>query len=311
MRLVAFLMMFPLVATVSGTPEVDMEYNGSVDVYTGAPMQEDAVSSGQQITMKDGSVYDRTKHTFCYTTSAGDVYSTAINGMVTTSNVSITTGEKVKVSLYKDGNLVTNTDLNKISDPGGYVVTIPGTESEQQVLSFTIVSPKTGALTTYTLPSGFYVQTLSIDGAMQPNVYGTSVDFSGEGVYKLNYRSVDSGISYDLNVEIDHTAPTVVLSGVTDGVARGPVTISGMEKEDTVRLILDDTEVNFPSSGTVKNVGKYTVMVTDPAGNYTTENFEIRLYLNWQGVLFGVLAVGLIVAAFVYMYISRKTLRVR
>lgn len=311
MRLTAFLMIFPLVATVSGTPNVDMEYNGAVDIYTGAPMEEDAVSSGQQVSMKDGSVYDRSKHTYCYSTPSGEVYSTAISGMITTSNVSITTAEGVKAFLYKDGNLLTDSDLSKISEPGGYVVTVAGSEGEQQVLSFSIVNSVTGALTVYTLPNGFYVQSLSIDGVLQPGIYGSSVDFSKEGVYKLNYRSLDSGITYDLNVTIDHTAPEIAVSGVTDGVARGPVTISGIEKEDTVRLIMDGTQINFPNSGTVKNVGKYTVAVTDPAGNYTTKDFEIRLYLNWQGVMFGVLAVGLIAAAFVYMYISRKTLRVR
>ena len=51
--------------------------------------------------------------------------------------------------------------------------------------------------------------------------------------------------------------------------------------------------------------------VTDDAGNSIVESFEIQFYLNYQGLLFGLLFLAVIGAAIAYMVWSRKNLRVR
>jgi hypothetical protein len=188
---------------------------------------------------------------------------------------------------------------------------VTGVESEKQVLYFDIVNDKTGRLTSYTLPNGFSIVSVSIDDVTQAPNYSRIIDMQKEGRYEISYKCTATGITYNLNVEVDHTPPDVQFEGVSGSIARGPVKIVGLQDEDTVKVIFNGESVSAPSNGVIGTVGKYTVTVFDDAENSVTKEFTIRMYLNIQGGIFIALAVILIVAAGVYMYVSRKKLRVR
>ena len=292
---------------------VDMDYEGAVDIYTGTPAYDNEVSAADQVVLPDGSIYDRNAHTFNFTVSEDgkQMYCSSANGMITTTPVSIECDEGLSVILYKDGKKYSNDDISTITDAGSYAVTYSDGEQEQQVMTFIIVSEKTGKISSYTLPAGFRIESVSRNGALQP-VYQTGlVDFSAEGEYRVSYRCTASGISYTLAVIIDHTPPDVTYEGVENGVARGPVTLNGLEEGDTVSVLIGEESVDPPAKNVFRAVGKYTVTVTDDAGNYVTDKFRIQLYLNFQGILFGVLALAVFASAGIYMYVSRKRLRVR
>ncbi|MBP5265623.1 MAG: hypothetical protein J6Z06_02230, partial [Lachnospiraceae bacterium] len=80
---------------------------------------------------------------------------------------------------------------------------------------------------------------------------------------------------------------------------------------DRVTVTFNGDDVHAPANGIFRSVGKYVVVVTDDAGNAITEEFTIRMYLNMQGGIFIALAIAVFVGAGVYMYVSRKRLRVR
>lgn len=313
MQLLQSILVIPLVLNSLVTPNVDIDYQGAVDIYTGAPVSEEEGTTVQTVRLSDGSYYDRESHTFHYTVlgQEEEVISSVAGGMITTDAVSLTIPENLGVKLYRDGAVVSEADFSAIQTPGEYSLVVVGTDSETLLLTFTIVSAKTGKLTTYMLPDGFMLQSVSIDGTMQATNYTGSIDFSKEGSYEVSYRCLATGISYTLRVIIDHTPPEISFEGVTNGVARGPVQLNGVEETDTVTVLFNDTEVKYPNTGLFRSVGKYRVTVTDDAGNATTENFKIQLYLNIQGVFFVLLAIGLIIGVVVYMYVSRKKLRVR
>ena len=56
--------------------------------------------------------------------------------------------------------------------------------------------------------------------------------------------------------------------------------------------------------------GKYTVTITDPAGNSSVYNFIIMVYFNGGSIIFLILIVVVIVGIIAYVLISRKRLRV-
>ena len=89
------------------------------------------------------------------------------------------------------------------------------------------------------------------------------------------------------------------------------MTVTGVEKSDKVAVKKDGADIKFPSDGMLKMPGKYEVTVTDDAGNSVTESFTISFYLNYQGVLFGVLLFATIAAVVIYMIITKRKLRVR
>ena len=117
--------------------------------------------------------------------------------------------------------------------------------------------------------------------------------------------------NFGLKLVIDHTPPQVVFEGVENGEARGPVKITGLEKSDTIELTRDGKKVSFSLDNTLRSPGDYVAIITDDAGNSVTEKFTIGMYLNYQGLLFGLLAIAVIAAAAIYMYLARKRLKVR
>ena len=314
MLLLKRMLVVPLLASVISTsPQVDMDYEGAVDIYTGAPAQGTTSSEIQAVMLPDGSIYDRPTHMFVYTppNSDGTISCSVASGMITTQTVQMTASEGVSAKLYLNGKEVTDADFSKIETPGKYSVTCTNRDGEQQVLTFTIVAEKTGKISNYTMPSGFTVQSVTAGNGSTPVLNQRNVDLSQDGAYNVTYRCEATGIDYNLIVEIDHTPPAVTFEGLKDGIARGPVTMTGLEEGDTVNVQIDGDPASAPSDGIFRSVGKYKVTVVDDAGNSVTENFQIRLYSNLQGILFGILTVAVIAAAGIYMYISRKKLRVR
>lgn len=295
--------------------QVDIDYDGAVDIYTGAPVNgnTDEDSGAQVVKLPDGGSFDRSSHKYVY--SAGDdrmnVYSSVANGMVVTDPVTVKPDEGLSVNLFKNGKIVKDADLSSISDEGSYSVVVRGEDSESQILSFRIIPDLTGDIDSYSLPKGFYVVSVMIDDKAI-NVGSTgSVDMSQEGKYRIVYRCQATGIDTELKVTLDHTAPKIKLEGVKKGVARGPVSIKGVEKGDTLVLKRDGTEVSFVIDNTVRNTGKYEATVTDKAGNVTTKKFVIKMYLNYQSIIFFLVVVAIIGAAIGYMVYSNKKLKVR
>lgn len=292
--------------------ESDVEYDGPYDILTGRPLQE-AADTVQEASINDTVSYDLSANMFRYPTSDGEssVYASVAPNMVTTQAVSIVIGEKVDAVLYRDGERLDESFSEPFKLPGKYDLVVEQVDTAFPLLSFTIVQPKTGALSVYQMPSGFYVTEVVRNDETQQIRQAGMVDLTTEGTYEITYRCSATNIDYHLDIEVDHTPPAITLEGATDGVARGPVTITGLEGTDTVALLFNGESVRLPDNATLISPGDYQIAVTDDAGNTVQEDLTIRMYLNSQGLIFSVLAIALVVALVVYVYILRKRLRVQ
>lgn len=312
-KLSAFLLALSMSVSAA---DVDMDYEGEIDIITGRPAvsenAENSVSSQQTVAVSDTVTYDRKSHLFSYAlpNTSGVVQSNVADGMITTSPVNLIIPNGVSVSLYRNGEVQDDTDPENIVTPGGYAVVVTQQDFQQQILSFTIVSELTNSISLFQMPSGFQLTRLDIDGMAQTVNGQTSVDMTEDGKYRIAYRCIATGIDYNLNVEVDHTPPAVILDGVVNGYAQGPVTISGFSKEDKVEVTSGGEKVTLINY-TLKSPGTYHISVKDKAGNTLEQDFEIQFYLNSQGLIFTLLTVAVAVAVFLYMYISKKRLKVR
>ena len=302
-------------AAASGTA-IDMDYDGLVDPHTGEPAYvtgTDEEQQSQTVTLADGGVYDKEEDTYKYYARGQTkcISSNVASGMITTDEVSIEVDDDMDVSLYCDGELVTEAYFSHITDTGSYTVLTNETETDQQLMTFRIVSDVTGDIELYDLPAGFVVREVSIDGVEQEINDKSKIDFSKEGNYIITYRCRATAIDYGMELYIDHTAPDVILNGVEDGKARGPVTLTGMTDSDSVTVFYNDNEIKMDDDNTVRSPGDYEVIVTDDAGNEQVEQFRIEMYLNAQGFWFSLLTAAVIILGAAYMYRSRTRLRVR
>lgn len=261
-----------------------------------------------QTAITSSVIYDSAKQRYIYITDLGRVEATVMDGMIVTDAVSVAAENGLPVTLYKDGERQEQSDMTALADSGYYVLQYTDNDGVQQtIMEFTIVSSLTGKIDRYTLPAGFAVTSASYNGEELPAT--SEVDMQKEGSYRIAYACQRTGVAYELDVDIDHTPPTLALEAVKDGKARGPVDISDLEQGATVYMTLDGKAYNYREKLT--RSGDYEIWVFDAAGNYTKYDFTIMIYLDGNGYAFVGLLILLILGVAVYMMVEKKRLRVR
>ena len=297
-------------STISPTDSIF--YTGPIDLITGQPLTEESgESSGQLVQMGNGASYDRYSRRYIYPVGNSRILCSVADGMIVTDGVVLSKDGEMNLSVYKDGESMSEIP-SEITAVGDYVVVTGSGNTQNQLLTFQIVNSVTGRLQQYILPTGFVVQNVRRDGESLPHEAG-SVKFDQEGDYVVDYICNANSAEYTLKVRIDHTPPQISFAGLDeDNEARGPVTIQGMEEGDTISIIFDGEEsVNLDDEGQVSETGRYHVVVTDVAGNSIEKDFEILLYLNFNATMFIVALLLVVIGVCTALLISRKKLRVR
>ena len=287
-------------------------YTGPIDLVTGQPIKEESEeSSGQLVQIGNGVIYDRYSRRYIYPVGNSRILCSVADGMIVTGEVVLSKDGEMNISVFKDGESMSEIP-SEIKAVGDYVVVTGSGSTKTQLLSFQIVNSVTGRLQQYILPTGFVIQKVRRDGESLPHGNG-SVSFDEEGDYEVDYICNANAAEYTLKVRIDHTPPQISFLGLDeDNEARGPVTIQGMEEGDTISIIYDGEEsVKMDDENQVSETGRYHVVVTDEAGNSVEKDFEILLYLNFNATMFIVAFLLVIIGVCTALLISRKKLRVR
>lgn len=286
--------------------ETETDYEGLLDIVTGEPVFKADAEESDRIVVGGGE-YDVRLHRYFYPVGSAEVGMTLPNGGVTTQKVALSVPDGLPVQISRSGNPVTVTDNNyEFTEVGAYVVTF-GADNDEELV-FTVVGEVTGMLYDYTLPAGFTLTSLTVNAQEMP-VNTNLIDMSEEGRYSISYRCVNTGVTHDLNVTVDHTPPTLALEAVKDGFASGPVDISDLEKGAAISIFLNGDSLKYAQ--TLTQSGTYRIIIADKAGNKTTYNFVIRVYNNASSYVFFVILIGMAAALTAYIVLSRRKLRVR
>ncbi len=310
LSMAAFLMLPP--ESVSAFDITDDGYSGVVDTYTGQAVGESTTASLSDRVQYDATLaYDRPSSMFIYmVVGLGSEISISVcNGMYTTDPVRLNIPSEVKYALYRDGKQLEYTNGAALSEAGAYVLDLTASSTNGQTISWWILPTTTGSVTEYRLPSGFLASEVTLNGEAYDQYTPGVIPMQQEGLYEVTYYCQWTGIPYKLGLNIDHTAPEVTLEGVVDGVAKGPVNITGLEENDSLYVELDGESLGAKKKLTQS--GAYLVNVADVAGNTNTYNFRIQIYFNLNAWVFVGMALVLVATVVGYIIFSRKRLRVR
>ncbi len=315
-KLLAFFVAAVLCVTLCfGVAAVHTEIE-EVDPYTGEALDEYAESGNEggyaRVRINSTTQYDRGEKMFAYENdevSPSSFYASVADGMFVTEPVEIKIPSGVTPTLYLDGAAVADVNYAHIEEPGAYVLEATGVgANSSRIMEFTILTKSTGKLETFTVPAGFSITDARLDGAAVSHT-SQSVDMTTEGGYVVHYRCGEASLTRTLEIEVDHTPPTLKLEAVKDNGAKGPVDISDMEPGVTASIKLGNRKIS--AKDTLSQSGMYHIVLTDQAGNKTTYSFRILMYFNMSSIGFIILLLAAIAALVIYLVVSRRKLRVR
>ena len=297
------------VLSITALAEIDVDYAGRVDNFTGKPIDETATQvESERILIGGKTIYDRTRHIFVYSSGNQEVYSNVANDIATTEAVQLQLPEGMVYALYRDGIPVADVDVTYITQPGAYVLCESMSGDNKEVLRFTIISTVTGQLNTFRLPTGFLMSTTTLNGEEIEHEIN-SVSLSREGEYSINYRCPAAEMVFHSTFIVDHTPPTLALTEVVDGVAKRPVDISDLEPGASIGIWLNGKEM--PYAEKLTGSGAYRIVVADEAGNRSDYQFTIQVYFNISAWILFLALLVLLALVGGYILYSRKHVRVR
>lgn len=292
----------------------EIGYSGVVDAETGyAP----GATHGDEtrVELSDTMYYDREAQVFVFPLDGGaELRAGAADGMIVSEPVALSAEGELDVTVYRNGEAFE--PENGVADQiGEYVVNRADGGMERRVMGFTVVGESTNAVTAYSMPEGFLVRDATLNGEEAPyDRY--RVDMMAEGAYHIEYRCPLAGLERTLDVTVDRTAPELLLDGRLDGGGRVRSAVEFQALEDGVAIgVTRDGEPQrvllSGGAGRLTDTGSYVVNVTDPAGNTTTYEFTIVLYLDTNAAIFLALASLALAGVLGYVLWRRKNLRVR
>ena len=302
--IISFILITAFALSAFTCNAVDVEYEGEVSAEAGE--ESGTEKSNTRVDIGDGTLYDIKTGKYVYKIGETEVSVNYPRDAIVTSEVQYTVSGGTAYSIYLDGSEITKPSNNAVSAPGGYVIIV--NNNDEEAIRFTITGKHTGKLYSYKVPAYFEITSATLDGNAVA-ASASSVDMTEEGEYTVNYRCIKTGISYTVNLVIDHTPPTLALKEVVDGHASGPVDISDLERGAKIKVYVDGTQKNVKDK--LEQSGLYTILVEDEAGNQNSYSFRIDIYFNFDAVAFIVIVVLLIAALIVYLVYSRRKLRIR
>lgn len=292
--------------------EIDVDYEGPLDSVTGEGVIDDSEDGGEQssrVQITTDVYYDKDDRKYIYTFDNFEIACSAADGMIVQNAVSIAADEGVALTVYESGEEYTDEALSSIREPGQYVLQAMLNGQSQRVLAFTIVDDASGKIDGYSMPAGFVISGATRDGA-ETGWDRSYVDMTEEGRYIVQYSCARAGVSYELDVIVDHTPPELTIEGVDeDNCARGPVRLLDVEDGCSVSIQHNGEWTGYQEKLTES--GEYRVRVRDEAGNTTDYYFTILIYFDGNSFVFMGLVLAVITATVLYMVLSRKRLRVR
>lgn len=292
--------------------DVDVDYQGDLDTVTGEAVYSDedtGVDQSDRVQVSDDVIYDRNRLAYVYTVGDMELATSIVDGMIIRGKATIVPDDTLSVVLYRNGEEVTDENLDSISETGQYVLEATTNGQSQRIMAFSIVGEYANSVDSYTMPSGFVITGASRNGT-EISWQRNYVDMSTEGEYIVEYTCSRAGMSYQLNIVVDHTAPELNFDGIdADNCARGPVTLLDAEEDATITIKHGDDWGGYQEKLTES--GDYQVRITDRAGNSTDYYFTILIYFDSNSFVFIGLILAVIAGTVAYVFLFRKKMRVR
>ncbi len=223
------------------------------------------------------------------------------NGLA--NSVVVTANEDVAVQVMKDGVEMEYALGDALNDPAKYTVTLTDLLGNEATVTFTIVQPLVQEFV-YNFDDTPNFEKVLVNGEDKRLNYGTLEVFE-DGNYEIGV--VVGGKTYNFTVTVDSTAPALTLKGVENGgQTKEGVTLLDLSEKATMKVYLNDTEIEYNLGDELTELGKYKVVLTDECGNVAEYEFEILYKMNGGTIALIVIGVLVILGIILAIILGKK-----
>jgi hypothetical protein len=227
---------------------------------------------------------------------------TVADGGISNDPVTINPGEKVTITMTKDGDVYNYIPGTEITEEGFYKAVITDAYGNSKEVTFQIASNSPKTALDYELGDDVTITSITHDG--EPMAHeGNHLTFESDGTYVICYEQ--DGKEYSFTLTLDTTAPKATLSGVQDGgKVDGKVTITDMTEEGEIHVYKDGEEISYQLGQELSDYGKYQVVLKDKLGNTRTYSFTLAYQMNGWGI--ALICIGVVTAIGLTIFIIKK-----
>ncbi|MBQ2829925.1 MAG: hypothetical protein IJF15_02750 [Oscillospiraceae bacterium] len=300
--------------TAADTSE-QIGFSGEIDPRTGLPISDGSGAlSGVYMASDSSFSYDMKEKRFVNRIGDNSFESNVPNGAVLPYDavvyIDLPTG--LDAVLYRNGDSVDDVSPNKISGEGSYVLDVrSGSSGTSSYFSFVIMPEITNTVREIVLPSDFSFDYIYLNDAELSPDFSNSFTLRGDGAYRIAWSCEQLEERFELSFLLDTAAPTIELTGVSNGEASSPVTLTGLEDDAYVLVTHNDRTLKITGIDyTLETPGEYHLTVCDMAGNSTPYSFIIHVYLDMSAGAAIALVAAILSALGIYCYRVRRHPRV-
>ncbi|MBR2321528.1 MAG: hypothetical protein IKA57_05265, partial [Clostridia bacterium] len=219
------------------------------------------------------------------------------------NSVVVISQEVLTTELIKDGEKKDYALGSAITEIGDYTLVLTDMLGNNDVISFRIIQPIVQEFThNFDDIEGF--GGVLVNGEDKRLNYGT-LELFEDGNYEVGV--IVGGKTYNFAVTVDGTAPALTLNGVENGgETKESVTLSDLSEKATMKVYLNDTEIEYEIGQELTELGKYRVVLTDEAGNVAEYEFEILYKMNGGAIALIVIGVLVILGIILAIILGKK-----
>ena len=219
------------------------------------------------------------------------------------NSVALKANENITLTMTKNGEVMEYKLGTEITEPAVYTVKMVDSLGNTKELSFTIVDAIYGKFEEEIDEMPGFGKVL-VNGEEVKLEKGT-LTLTASGTYEV--AIVANGVEQKFTVTVDATAPTLKLEGVENGGStKGAVIISDVSSDATMKVYLDDVQIEYTAGDELTEVGKYRIVLEDGVGNVSEYSFEILWKMPAAAIVLIVVAVLGAAGAVVWFVISKK-----
>ena len=124
--------------------------------------------------------------------------------------------------------------------------------------------------------------------------YISDTPITEDGEYKIVVTDLAGNVT-ETTFAIDKTAPKIALNGVLNGgMTKGRVSLSLPDEDVSVKVYLNDEEIEYVKGDKFISAGTYRITVSDVYGNVSEYTFEILKSAN--GAVIALIVIGVVAA---------------